>query len=269
MDIQNIDIDDRMWALIDPLLPQDRLKPQGGRPPLENYRALCGIIFRLRTGCQWKAVPRRFGSPAAIHRRFQAWVETGIFHKIFAVFVEFYDEVKGIGWEWMSLDGANVKAPKGGSQTGPNPTDRAKSGSKRHVLTDQHGVPVAVEISAANTHDSRMVGATIDMLPENLSDSNAEKPINLCLDKGYDYQRVEEEVRDRNLIPHIRRRGEAPLVGCRAGKPRRWVVERTNSWHNRFRGLLIRWEHKGQNYRGLVLLASALIVFHQTLGGSW
>ncbi len=85
------------------------------------------------------------------------------------------------------------------------------------------------------------------------------RPEHLCLDKGYDYADAERAVRLRRIRPHIRRRGEAPLLGCVQGKPRRWVVERTNSWHNRFRGLLIRWERTPENYLAMVQLASGLI----------
>ena len=81
----------------------------------------------------------------------------------------------------------------------------------------------------------------------------------LCLDKGYDYADAEVAVRRRGIVPHIRRRGENALVGCVRGKPRRWVVERTNSWHNRFRALLIRWERKAENYLAMLHLASGLI----------
>jgi transposase len=67
----------------------------------------------------------------------------------------------------------------------------------------------------------------------------------------------------RRISPHIRRIGEQPLLGCVQGKPRRWVVERTNAWHNRFRGLLVRWERIGAHYHGLLHLACALIAFRQ------
>ena len=87
--------------------------------------------------------------------------------------------------------------------------------------------------------------------------------MHLCLDKGYDYREPEAETRARRIIPHIRRRGESPLLGCVRGKPRRWVVERTNSWHNRYRALLIRWERKPCNYLALLVLACALIALQQ------
>jgi len=149
-----------------------------------------------------------------------------------------------------------------GDHTGPNPTDRAKSGVKRHILTDARGVPVGMKITAANVHDKWMVGATLDAVPLRVG-RGIRRPRHLCLDKGYDFREPEAEARARRVIPHIRRRFEPPLVGCVRGKPRRWVVERTNSWHNRYRGLLVRWERKAANYLALLLLACALIALQQ------
>ena len=107
-----------------------------------------------------------------------------------------------------------------------------------------------------------MAGAMLDAVVLR-SSRGPRRPTNLCLDKGYDYADTEREVRDRRVVPHIRRRGEPPLVGCVRGKPRRWVVERTNSWHNGFRALLVRYERKATNYLALVHLASGLIAFQQ------
>lgn len=150
---------------------------------------------------------------------------------------------------------------KRGDLTGPSPTDRAKSGTKRHILTDVRGVVLAVTITGANTHDKWMVGQTLDASVFRGS-RGPRRPKNLCLDKGYDYADTEQEVRDRRIVPHIRRRGERRMVGCIRGKPRRWVVERTNAWHNQFRGLLIRWERIGANYLALVQIACAFIAFN-------
>jgi putative transposase len=83
----------------------------------------------------------------------------------------------------------------------------------------------------------------------------------LCLDKGYDYVVVERAVRQRRFQPHIRRRGEEPRACRRGTRARRWVVERTHSWFNRYRKLLIRWEKKPQNYLALVQFAAVLIVW--------
>ena len=136
---------------------------------------------------------------------------------------------------------------------------------KRHVLTDGRGVPVSVVITGANVHDKWLVADVLDAIVLR-GPRGPRRFRHLCLDKGYDYQDAEAAVRQRHIIPHIRRRGESPLLGCVRGKPRRWVVERTNSWHNRFRGLLVRWERKAENYLAMVHLACGLIAFQQAHG---
>lgn len=156
------------------------------------------------------------------------------------------------------------KGAKRGDLTGRNPTDRGKLGVKRHLMTDARGVPISVVLSAANTHDKWLVGAVLDAVPIMLEGTPI-RPVNLCMDKGYDYEDTEFEVWVRGVIPHIRRRGEPALLGVAKGKPRRWVVERTNSWHNRFRGLLIRWERKASNYLAILSLACGLIAFQQAM----
>ncbi len=154
------------------------------------------------------------------------------------------------------------QSPFGGEAVGANPTDRAKTGTKRSVLTDGAGIPLAVAVDGANRHDSKLVEATLTSVQAVPLDGATEQ--NLCLDKGFDYPHVEELVRDYAYNPHIRSRGEeardlSELPGYRA---RRWVVERTHSWMNRFRRLLTRWEKKKANFLSLIHLACAYITFH-------
>lgn len=255
---------DELWAQIQPHLPRRSKKTRTGRPRIPDRAVMSGIVFRLRTGCQWKAIPKQFGSGSTCHRRFQSWRKDGVFRAVFVALVAYYDAARGIDWLWMSLDSATVKSPKGGDCTGPNPTDRAKLGVKRHVLTDGRGVPLAVAISAANVHDKRAAIPTLDAIVIRHR-RGPRRPLNLCLDKGYDFPDIDAAVRRRKIRPHIRHRGESKR-SCRHGKARRWVVERTNSWHNRFRCLLVRWERKAANYCGLVHLACGLIAFQQAGG---
>jgi len=161
--------------------------------------------------------------------------------------------------ELGQLDGEGAKR---GDQTGPNPTDRGKSGVKRHVLTDAEGIPVSAITTGANVPDMRMVAAALDSVVVR-GPRGPRRPRHLCLDKGYDYRSCEDAVRQRRIIPHIRRRGELPMIGCVFGKPRRWVVERAHSWINRFRGLLVRWERIGAHYDALLHLGCALIAFQR------
>ena len=136
---------------------------------------------------------------------------------------------------------------------------------KRHVLTDGRGVPLSVLITGANVHDKWMVAAALDAVLLR-APRGPRCPEHLCLDKGYDYADTEAAGRRRGIIPHIRRRGEPPLLGCARGRPRRWVVERTNNWHNRFRGLLVRWERIAANYLAMLQLACGLIAYQQAHG---
>ena len=145
-----------------------------------------------------------------------------------------------------------------GKKTGRNPTDRGKSGTKRHTLTDGGGVPVGLLITAANWHDQRGLRPLLD---GRIARAVPHTEQHLCLDKGYDAPVVARAVRRRGYIPHIRARGEERRACRRGTRARRWVVERTHSWFNRYRRLLIRWEKKPQNYLALVQFAAVLIVW--------
>jgi putative transposase len=131
-------------------------------------------------------------------------------------------------------------------------------------LTDAVGIPLAAEISGANVHDSKLLVKTVDGIVIS-GPRGPRRPENICLDKAYDGKPCESAIRSRRIRPHIRRRGEPPLLGVAKGKPRRWVVERTNSWHNNYRGLRTRWERKGDNYRALVHLACALLTYQRAI----
>src|SRR5215211_5654223 len=160
--------------------------------------------------------------------------------------------------------------------TGHNPTDRSKLGTKRHILTDKDGIPLSVIITSANTHDVTVAIDTVYSIvikrPSSLSTTttttttNRNKKQNLCLDKAYHSKEVEQEIVKRGYILHIRhRREEKKLI--KKHLARRWVVERTNSWHNRFRKLFTRYEKKEENYLGLVQLANSLIVYRRIILG--
>ncbi len=108
-------IPDELWVRIEPLLPPYQKNPRGGRPRVPDRVVMAGILYRLRTGCQWKALPREFGSGSTCHLRFQECANAGVFAKIHCELLKYYDQKVGIDWDWSSLDGALVKAPKGGT----------------------------------------------------------------------------------------------------------------------------------------------------------
>jgi len=150
-----------------------------------------------------------------------------------------------------------------GKKTGPNPTDRAKGGVKRSLLTEGHGVPVGLVVAGANRPDMKLVEETVDSLIVKRPRPTKTRPQGMCMDKGYDYAAVREIVQEFGFTAHIRARGEeAQAINRQAGfKARRWVVERTHSWMNRFRRVLIRWDKKVENYLAFLHFACALIAF--------
>ena len=252
---------DAMWQRIQPLLPKYPISKWGGRRRADLRAVVDGIFYRLRTGCQWKALPPEFSSGSTVHHYFHEWVRQGVFQAIWRVSLEEYDELRGIAWQWQAMDGAMNKAPLGGKGTGKNPTDRAKCGTKRSVLTDRRGVPLGIIVTGANRPDMKFVEDTINSMPVPRPEPTAAEPQNLCLDKGYAYPEVRTLVEEYGYTAHIPMKGEDVTKRKRTPgyRARRWVVERTHSWMNRFRSLLIRWEKNLENYEGLLHLACAWI----------
>ena len=114
-------IPDALWERMAPVLPNYKPSCKGGRPRLPLRDVATGILYVLRTGCQWKAMPAQFGSGSAIHAYFQEWVQRGVFQKLWRLALEEYDDLAGIDWEWQSLDAAQTKAPLGGEKNREKP----------------------------------------------------------------------------------------------------------------------------------------------------
>ena len=129
------EVSDAFWQRVEPLLPGRQRdvaksyvrKTGGGRKPKDPRLVFEGIVFVLRTGCQWKALPReRFGSSSAIHKRFLEWQKAGVFEELWKAGLAEYDDLEGIAWRWQCIDGAMMKAPLAQESVGRNPTDRGK-----------------------------------------------------------------------------------------------------------------------------------------------
>lgn len=109
-------VPDELWELIEPVIPKDELRPSGGRPWRSPRQILDGVLYVLRTGCQWKALPEKFGSGSTCHRRFQRWVELGVWVRMHQVLAQHYDALHGLEWRWQSADSSLHKAPLGGGK---------------------------------------------------------------------------------------------------------------------------------------------------------
>jgi len=258
------EVDDALWARVQPHIPPQLPSLRGGRARVDDRACFGAIVYVLRTGMQWNALPKEAGcSSSTAHRRFQEWVAGGLFEELWKAGLTEYDELQGIDWEWQSVDGTMTKAPFGGAATGPNPTDRGKSGTKRSMRTDGGGIPLSIVVAGANRHDKKLLEVTLDsaMVPRPKPSEDARQ--HLCLDRGYDYEDSREEAANRGYEVHIPlpRSQERSQPYAEGSKPRRWVVERTHSWLNRSRRLLVRWEKKVANYLAFLHLACAQLIF--------
>jgi putative transposase len=261
-------IPDELWERIQPLLPPRKPHPLGcHRPRVDDRRAMDAIFFVLRTGCQWNALQDTgLCSSSSAHRRFQEWAAAGVFLAFWEQGLAGYEALQGIDWDWLAMDGAMTKAPLGGKKVGKNPTDRGKIGTKRSVLTDGGGVPIGLAVEGANRNDFKMVQETLTSILVERPMPTPEQPQGMCLDKGYDFDEVRELLAAFGFTAHIRARGEeAQAIKREAGyKARRWVVERTHSWMNRFRRLLVRWDKKVCNYLAFLHLTCAYITYRRS-----
>ena len=265
---------DQLWNLIAPVLGPDKRPGTPGRPAWPNRLMFEAILYVVRTGCQWHALPRlEFAPPTTVHTRFRTWVKAGVFDTALSVAVDFYEKRRGIRWQWQALDAVQTKAPLGGEKTGKSPVDRGKRGTKRSVLVDQRGAPLAVVVDGANRHEKKLALETVDAVGQRRPKRKQRRRQHITIDKGYDFDDTIQGLEQRDYIVHRKRRtrrGETPKPVPPEKKypARRWVVERTHSWHNRFRRMLVRWEKRSKNYEAIVAITSMMIAFGMALAPS-
>src|SRR6476469_3056018 len=135
-------ISDALWEIIAPLLPPEPSKPKGGRPrSITDRAALTGIVFVLKSGIPWEMLPKELGcgSGMTCWRRLRDWQQAGVWQAIHRKLLDRLGARFRIDWSRAALDSASVPAPAGGEQTGRNPTDRGKLGTKHHLIVDRHG----------------------------------------------------------------------------------------------------------------------------------
>ena len=150
--IKSWELTEELWERVKDFLPQRKRegnktykrKPGAGRKPLPPRQVLEGILYVLRTGIQWKALPKTYGAASSVHGYFSEWAEAGFFRRMWEEGLIAYDLVKGLGWEWQSVDGCMVKAPLARESVVNNPTDRGKKrdetepGGRRTRITGRY-----------------------------------------------------------------------------------------------------------------------------------
>ncbi|WP_443064612.1 IS5 family transposase [Streptomyces sp. NBC_00582] len=250
----------RSWS--HQLLPSFNSRPQGGgTAPCDERAVFTAVVYVLTSGCAWRHLPETFGvSPATAHRRFTAWTRAGLWRRLHRALLDELGARGALDWASAIVDAASIRAKRGGTLTGPNPVDRGKKGSKLHVLSEAQGIPLAVAVSGANTHDSMVLKPLIRGTPAVRSRRGPRRlrPVKLRADKAYFSAEHLTWLRERGLVPRIARPGIESSE--RLGR-HRWKIERSIAWLFGFRRLTVRYERKGSHFLALLGLAAALTYY--------
>jgi transposase len=255
-------VTDALWGRIRPLLPPPppRHFRFPGRKPLDYRKVLTGILFVLKTGIAWDDLPAELGCGCGktCKHYLRAWYQAGVWQQLHALLLAELNGADQIDWRRALIDASFVKAPEGGEDTGPNPTDRGRSGSKHHVLTDAQGIPLAATVTAANVNEVTQVFQVLTAMPPvgGKPGPKRQKPDRLLGDTGYDSGPVRVLLRRLGIDPWLGARGREHGSGLGVF---RWFVERTISWLHQFGRLRRRLDRLTEVQEAFLRLACALI----------
>ncbi len=231
---------DAVWTATEAHLPPRApdTHPLGcHRPRIRDRDCFTGILIRLVTGCSWDVAARlSTASETTLRDRRTQWLAAGVFDKLLTEALAAYDRIIGLDLSEVAVDGSLHKAPCGGEGTGPNPTDRAKSGWKWSVVTDRAGIPLGWTTDGANRHDSVLLEPTLAAVAARGLLVDVET---LHLDRGYDSNLTNTRCADLGLTDVVcaKKRPKSstkPKTKQPLTLGMRWPVERTNSWFSNF-----------------------------------
>ncbi|WP_155643499.1 IS5 family transposase [Burkholderia cepacia] len=258
-------IDDELWKLIEPLLPvvKPRAKSDPGRLRMSDRAALNGILFVLKTDIRWNHLPTRlgFGSGATWWRRLDDWQKAGVWERLHELLLDKLRAAGQLNLSYAVVDSSSARAVGAGGKTGPNPMDRARPGSKHHILVDANGVPVVAILTGANANDVTQLLSLVDAIPpiRGMRGRPLQKPGVVYADRGYDSTRHRRAQREPGIKPVIakRRTEHGSSLGTY-----RWVVERTHSWLHNFRRLRTRFDRRADIHEAFLKLGCSLVCWN-------
>ena len=256
-------VSDELWAVIEPLLPpaKERRFRFPGRKPVDNRVALSAILFVLKSGIAWEDVPHEIGCCGmTAWKKLDEWQKAGVWQELHEVLLCKLQQAHNLNWERASIDSSLVRASGGGEEVGPNPTDRAKGGSKHHAVVEGGGLPLVVKVTAANKNDITRLKPLVEAIPavQGKRGRPRKRPKKLLGDRGYDSEPHREWLRERGITPLLAKRRTPHGSGL--GKYR-WVVERFFSWIHDDRRLRVRDERCVHIHQAFLTLAAALVCF--------
>ena len=257
---------DAVWTAAEAHLPPrpPDTHPLGcHRPRIPDRDCFGGILIRLVTGCSWDVAARlSTASETTLRDRRTQWLAAGVFDKLLTEALAAYDRIIGLDLSEVAVDGSLHKAPCGGEGTGPNPTDRAKSGWKWSVATDRLGIPLGWTTDGANRNDSVLLEPTLAAVAARGLLVDVET---LHLDRGYDSALTLTRCADLGLTDVVcAKKRPKNTAKKKTNKPltlgMRWPVERTNSWFSNFGQLRRNTDRSTAQRLGQIALAVSLIL---------
>jgi transposase len=253
---------DAVWALFEPILPPV-IYAGTGRKPCSNHACLQGLLYVLITGIGWEYVPPCFPCGDTIQQRLRLWLERDCFHRAWQQLAQRYQQLHGINWDKILLDGSKKPAKKGGEDTGPSPVDRSKSGSAIHLATDEHGLPLGATITKAGANDGVQTQQVLESLV--VKPPPPETPVANPDPRDLPRARADGAYGNRPTQTRANEAGfrmEAP----KRGRPRpagvgtiRNAVERGHAFLAQFGRIARRLDRASRRFLGWVQLAAALI----------
>jgi len=257
-------VTDELWEIVEPLLPpaKERRFRYPGRKPVDNRVALSAILFVLKSGIAWEDVPAELGCCGmTAWQKLHQWQEAGVWQELHRVLLSKLHQADKVNWERARADSSTVRATQGGSGTGPNPTDRAKAGSKHHLLSDANGLPLAQHTTGANVPDIKQLEPLVDAIPpvQGKRGRPRRRPKKVQGDRGYDSQPHRDRLQKRGIEPVLAKRRTPHGSGL--GK-HRWPIERLVSWLHQPHRLRVRDERHQSIHQAFLTLAAAMVCFH-------
>lgn len=253
---------DEVWALFEPILPPV-VYSGTGRKPCSNHACLQGLLYVLITGIGWDFVPPCFPCADTIQQRLRSWLQHDCFHQAWQQMAQRYQQLHGINWDKILVDGSKKPAKKGGEDTGPSPVDRSKSGSAIHLATDEHGLPLAATITKAGANDGCQTQQVLEALV--VKPPPPETPVRNPDPRDLPHARADGAYGNRPTQARANAAGfrmEAPKRG-RARQPGvgriRNAVERGHAFLAQFGRIARRLDRASRRFLGWVQLAAALI----------
>lgn len=259
---------DPLWDQFSALLPEREVAHPLGchRPRIPDRIVFDKLIQVLVLGAAYNKIADSTCSATTIRTRRDEWIVAGVFTALEQLCLDAYDCIVGLALEDVTVDGCITKAPCGGEAAGKSPVDRGKQGTKRSVLTEAAGIPLGCVAAPANRPDSPLLRPTLEKLHRFDQGLGCGLPedITVHLDAGYD------SAKTRDLLDELGCDAVISIKGFPLQTGARWVVERTNSWHNRgFKKLAICTERRSRVIDAYIALANAVIIVRRLLRTAW